>query len=263
MSQPSSKPEDNKGQGANDATTHFGYQSVPVAQKQEKVKGVFDSVAPKYDLMNDVMSFGMHRIWKKEALLLSQVRANERVLDLASGTADLALSLYPKVGPKGQVILSDINFAMLQQGQNRMDSKGFFNAQYALANAECLPFEDNSFDCITMAFGLRNVTHKDRALEQACRVLKVGGRMIVLEFSKPPSALLSKAYDFYSFACLPKMGSKIAGDEASYQYLAESIRRHPDQETLAGMMRQAGFEQVNYYNLTGGIVAVHRGYKVE
>ena len=263
MSNNRHQDNDNQSTIPSDQTTHFGFQEVKVAEKQGKVKQVFDSVAPNYDLMNDLMSMGLHRVWKKEALLLSQVRKGDRVLDLASGTADLGLALYDQVGDTGTVVLSDINAAMLQTGQERMDDKGYLRAQYALANAESLPFESESFDCITMAFGLRNVTDKSKALKEAHRVLKVGGRMIVLEFSKPPSHLFSKVYDFYSFQFLPKLGQKFAKDADSYQYLAESIRRHPDQETLAGMMQEAGFEKVNYYNLTFGIVAIHRGYRVE
>ncbi len=243
-------------------TTHFGFRSVPTAEKQRHVKGVFDSVAERYDIMNDVMSMGIHRMWKRFTVDLSAVRAGERVLDIAGGTGDLGLKMARKVGPKGMVVLSDINAAMLGHGRERTIDKGQVeNVRFAQANAEILPFADNSFDCLTIGFGLRNVTDKQKALASMYRVLKPGGRLLVLEFSKPTVPGLGKLYDEYSFRLLPTMGRMIANDEESYRYLAESIRMHPDQNTLKGMMEKAGFERCQYYNLTGGIVAVHRGYK--
>lgn len=247
--------------GADDST-HFGFRTVPRSEKQRHVRGVFDSVADRYDIMNDVMSFGVHRLWKRFTVDLSGVRAGEQVLDLAGGTGDLGLQLARKLGPKGMLVLSDINAAMLGHGRERMIDKGRIdNVRFAQANAEALPFADNSFDCLTIGFGLRNVTDKDQALASMYRVLKPGGRLLVLEFSKPNVPGLGKLYDEYSFRLLPAMGRMVANDEDSYRYLAESIRMHPDQETLKGMMEGAGFERCQYYNLTGGIVAVHRGYK--
>ncbi len=243
-------------------TTHFGYQQVPESDKASMVRGVFDSVADKYDIMNDVMSLGVHRLWKFITLSMASARPGQKVLDLAGGTGDLALRFAGQVGKQGQVVLSDINGAMLENGRHRLIDKGIAgNVEYVQANAETLPFADNTFDIITIAFGLRNVTDKNQALRSMYRCLKPGGRLLVLEFSKPSSKLLSKIYDVYSFSILPKMGKLVANDEESYRYLAESIRMHPDQATLKGMMQDAGFEACDYTNMTGGIVAVHRGYK--
>lgn len=243
-------------------TTHFGYQQVPEDQKAGKVRGVFDSVADKYDVMNDVMSLGIHRLWKFITLSMAAARPGQTVLDLAGGTGDLALRFSRQVGEQGQVILSDINGAMLGNGRNRLIDAGVAgNVEYVQANAETLPFADNHFDIITIAFGLRNVTDKDAALRSMYRCLKPGGRLLILEFSKPTSKLLNKVYDVYSFSLLPAMGKLIANDADSYRYLAESIRMHPDQATLKAHMEAAGFESCDYTNMTGGIVAVHRGYK--
>lgn len=246
-----------------DKTTDFGFQKVLWGEKQKRVGAVFDSVAGRYDLMNDLMSFGVHRLWKKFAIELAAVRAGERVLDLAGGTGDLSAAMAARVGTKGQVICSDINAAMLGVGRQRLTDKGVVgNIEYVQANAEKLPFADNLFDCVTIGFGLRNVTDKQAALASMYRVLRPGGRLLVLEFSKPKMPGLSQAYDQYSFHVLPLMGRLVAQDADSYRYLAESIRMHPDQETLKGMMEQAGFARCQFYNLTGGIVAVHRGYKL-
>ncbi|MDO4427357.1 MAG: bifunctional demethylmenaquinone methyltransferase/2-methoxy-6-polyprenyl-1,4-benzoquinol methylase UbiE [Moraxella sp.] len=244
------------------ATTHFGYQTVRTEDKQAKVAEVFTSVASKYDIMNDLMSFGIHRLWKRFAIKVSGVRAGQEVLDIAGGTGDLAKIFSREVGRAGRVVLSDINPAMLDVGRTRLINAGCNNVDFVLANAETLePFADNSFDLVTISFGLRNVTDKDKALEAMYRVLKPGGRLLVLEFSKPVFEPLSKAYDLYSFTALPLMGKIVAGDSESYQYLAESIRMHPDQDTLKAMMVNAGFKNCDYHNLTGGIVAVHRGFK--
>jgi len=243
--------------------THFGYQTVETGKKKELVGEVFDSVADRYDVMNDLMSFGIHRLWKRFTINQTGVRAGQSVLDLAGGTGDLAAKLYQRVGSSGTVVLSDINQSMLGVGRDRMINQGIVgNMQYALADAEQLPFAPGSFHCVTMAFGLRNVTNKQRALESVFSTLKPGGRMLVLEFSKPVLPLLSKAYDAYSFTALPAMGKLVANDADSYRYLAESIRKHPDQETLLGMMQQAGFERCEYHNLTGGVVALHKGFKL-
>ena len=243
-------------------TTHFGYQTVAAHEKARKVAGVFDSVAGKYDLMNDLMSLGAHRLWKRFAVSASGVRAGERVLDLAGGTGDLTRLLLPRVGPKGCVVLSDINASMLGEGRKRLIDEGATgNIAYAQIDAEQLPFADNTFDCITIGFGLRNVTHQDAALAAMHHALKPGGRAIILEFSHPLAPGLKPLYDVYSFAVLPALGKLVANDAASYRYLAESIRMHPDQETLLQMMEAAGFERCQYFNLAGGIVAVHRGYK--
>jgi demethylmenaquinone methyltransferase/2-methoxy-6-polyprenyl-1,4-benzoquinol methylase len=245
-----------------DPITHFGYQSVPESRKAEKVAEVFHSVAAKYDLMNDLMSAGVHRLWKRFTIELSGVRQGNRVLDIAGGTGDLARQFSRLVGPAGEVVLADINASMLKVGRDRLLDKGVAgNIRFVQADAEALPFPDNHFDVITIAFGLRNVTHKDAALRSMLRVLKPGGRLLVLEFSKPRNQLLSKAYDVYSFTLLPMMGKLVTNDSESYRYLAESIRMHPDQETLKGMMGEAGFERVTYHNMTGGIVALHRGIK--
>jgi len=247
----------------NEDKTHFGYQTVDSAAKAGMVGDVFDSVASKYDVMNDLMSFGVHRLWKRVAVQQAAVRPGQSVLDLAGGTGDLAAKFARRVGKNGRVVLSDINDSMLQVGRQRLTDMGIVgNIEYELADAENLPFEDNTFDCITIAFGLRNVTNKDKALESMHRVLKPGGRALVLEFSKPVLPLLSKAYDAYSFSALPFMGKLVANDAESYRYLAESIRMHPDQETLKSMMDDAGFFKTSYQNMTGGVVALHKGFKV-
>lgn len=244
--------------------THFGYEQVAVDDKVKRVGEVFDSVASRYDVMNDLMSFGVHRLWKRFTIEQSGVRPGHSVLDLAGGTGDLALKFSRRVGSNGQVVLADINNAMLSQGRDRLVDKGVIsNVTYAQVDAQTLPFEDSSFDCITMAFGLRNVTDKQQALESMYRVLKPGGRALILEFSKPVLPLLSKAYDAYSFTALPLMGRLVANDAESYRYLAESIRMHPDQDTLASMMGSAGFEDATYHNMTGGIVALHKGFRYD
>ncbi|MAB98879.1 MAG: bifunctional demethylmenaquinone methyltransferase/2-methoxy-6-polyprenyl-1,4-benzoquinol methylase UbiE [Pseudomonadaceae bacterium] len=243
-------------------TTHFGFKDVPESQKAQKVAEVFHSVAAKYDVMNDLLSGGMHRLWKRFTIELSGVRTGNRVLDIAGGTGDLARQFARLVGQTGEVVLADINESMLKVGRDRLLDKGVSgNVQFVQADAEKLPFPDNHFDCVTIAFGLRNVTHKEDALRSMLRVLKPGGRLLVLEFSKPSSDMLSKAYDSYSFRVMPLIGKLITNDADSYRYLAESIRMHPDQETLKGMMIDAGFERTTYHNMTGGIVALHRGIK--
>lgn len=244
-------------------TTHFGFNTVNTKDKEQKVAHVFHSVAKKYDIMNDVMSFGIHRLWKRFAIQMSGVRTGQHVLDIAGGTGDLAKVFSREVGPTGRVVLSDINESMLNVGRDRLINAGCGNVDYVLANAESLePFEDNSFDLVTISFGLRNVTDKDAALDAMYRVLKPGGRLLILEFSKPVFEPFSKLYDLYSFTALPIMGKLIANDSESYKYLAESIRMHPDQRTLKGMMENAQFQNCDYHNLTGGIVAVHRGFKL-
>ncbi|MFC3152375.1 bifunctional demethylmenaquinone methyltransferase/2-methoxy-6-polyprenyl-1,4-benzoquinol methylase UbiE [Litoribrevibacter euphylliae] len=245
-----------------DKTTHFGFKQVPVNEKANKVADVFHSVASKYDIMNDLMSGGIHRLWKRFTIDLSAVRKGHRVLDIAGGTGDLTKQFSKLVGSEGQVVLADINSSMLEVGRERLTNLGLTNnIEYVQANAESLPFDDNSFDVITIAFGLRNVTDKDKALRSMLRVLKPGGRLLILEFSKPANPVLEKVYDTYSFSILPKMGQLVAGDAESYQYLAESIRMHPDQETLKDMMADAGFVRCDYHNMTGGIVALHKGIK--
>jgi demethylmenaquinone methyltransferase / 2-methoxy-6-polyprenyl-1,4-benzoquinol methylase len=246
-----------------DNTTHFGFKTVDAKEKAKLVRGVFDSVAENYDIMNDLMSLGIHRIWKRLAVQLSNVRRGERVLDLAGGTGDLSALFEQRVGEEGSVTLADINSEMLRTGRNRLIDKGLVgNVNYAQVNAECLPFADNSFDCVCIGFGLRNVTDKDAALRSMYRVLKPGGRAIILEFSHPIDPVTEKVYDFYSFNLLPKIGLWVAKDEDSYRYLAESIRMHPKQDELKSMMEAAGFERCEYFNMTQGIVAVHRGYKI-
>ena len=241
-------------------STHFGFQTVSEEEKARKVAGVFTSVASKYDIMNDLMSVGLHRIWKRFAVGLANVHEGNRVLDVAGGSADLSRLFLQKVGRSGQVVLTDINNAMLRVGRDRLLDEGIATPT-AQCDAEHLPFPDNYFDCVSIAFGLRNVTHKDAALREMRRVLKPGGRVIVLEFSKVAKPL-EKAYDLYSFKLLPKMGELIANDADSYRYLAESIRMHPGQEELKQLMVDAGLERVEYFNMTGGVVAVHRGYKL-
>jgi len=243
----------------NNHTTDFGFEKVPEADKARRVAGVFTSVARDYDVMNDLMSAGIHRIWKAFTIQLSGVREGSRVLDVAGGTADLSLAFLKRVGKGGQVWLTDINHAMLIRGRDRLIDHGFMSPT-AQCDAEKLPFPSNYFDCVTVAFGLRNMTHKDAALAEMYRVLRPGGRLLVLEFSKVWKPL-APAYDFYSFKVLPWLGSKVAGDADSYRYLAESIRMHPDQDTLKSMMESVGFGRVEYFNMTAGVVALHRGYK--
>jgi demethylmenaquinone methyltransferase/2-methoxy-6-polyprenyl-1,4-benzoquinol methylase len=245
-----------------DKTTHFGYKTVNVEEKAEKVAEVFHSVAGKYDLMNDLMSAGIHRLWKRMTIEMSGVRRGHSVLDIAGGTGDLTAKFSRIVGPEGTVVLADINDSMLKVGRDRLMDRGIVdNIRFSQADAQHLPFPDNTFDVISIAFGLRNVTDKDMALRSMLRVLKPGGRLLVLEFSKPENPILSKVYDSYSFSILPKLGKLFASDADSYQYLAESIRMHPDQETLQGMMDNAGFANTDFHNMTGGVVALHRGVK--
>ena len=246
---------------SNQEKTHFGYTDVSPQEKTQRVRQVFESVADNYDVMNDLMSMGLHRLWKKFALHIAAVRPKQRILDLAGGTGDLAAELHKSVGEHGQVVLCDINASMLGAGRERMIDRGLLNnLNYVQANAEALPFADNSFDCITMAFGLRNVTYKEQCLASAYKKLKPAGKFIVLEFSKPAS-WLKPAYDMYSFSILPRLGEWIAKDADSYRYLAESIRMHPDQATLKQMFSEAGFDRCSYVNMSGGIVAAHIGYK--
>ena len=247
-----------------DKTTHFGYQEVRVEEKAGKVAEVFHSVANKYDIMNDVMSMGVHRLWKMFTLNQACARPGMRVLDLAGGTGDLAMKFATQVGSTGEVVLADINSSMLEEGRRRLIDKGIVgNVRYAQVNAEKLPFPDHSFDIITIAFGLRNVTDKEAALRSMKRVLKPGGKLLILEFSKPISQTFTKIYDIYSFTALPMMGKLITGDAESYRYLAESIRMHPDQETLKKMMQDTGFERCDYHNLSGGVVALHTGFAID
>lgn len=246
---------------AEDRSTDFGFQRVPLSDKARRVRGVFDSVADRYDLMNDLMSAGTHRLWKRFTLALANLRPGQRALDVAGGSGDLAAGLARQVGERGLIVLSDINAAMLAHGRDRLIDAGLANVICVQADAERLPFADGTFDAVTIGFGLRNVTDKMAALASMRRTLKPGGQLLVLEFSQPALPGLKSLYDAYSFRVLPLLGRYVAGDEASYRYLAESIRMHPDQETLLGMMRAAGLEGCRYHNLSGGIVAVHRGYR--
>ena len=241
------------------STTHFGFESVDERDKARRVRGVFDSVATRYDLMNDLMSAGLHRAWKAYTVMVADVRPGMAVLDIAGGTGDLALAFAPKVGPTGTVVHTDINAAMLGEGRNRLIDAGLA-LPTVVCDAEALPFPDAYFDRVTVAFGLRNMTRKDRALAQMHRVIKPGGKLLVLEFSKVAKPL-EKVYDWYSFEVLPRLGKLVAGDDASYRYLAESIRMHPDQESLKTLMQQGGFGHVDYHNLTGGVVALHVAIK--
>jgi len=241
-------------------TVDFGYQKVSPEEKTSRVRGVFDSVADNYDLMNDLMSGGMHRLWKRFALAQTGLRPGQHALDVASGTGDLGAGLARQVGRQGLAVLADINREMLSRGRDRLIDRGLAaQVRFVIANAECLPFPDRSFDCVTIGFGLRNVTDKAAALASMRRILRPGGRLLVLEFSKPTLEALRPAYDVYSFDILPRLGGIVAGDAASYRYLAESIRMHPDQASLAAMLREAGFDDARWYNLAGGIVALHVG----
>ncbi len=241
------------------STTHFGYQTVDEREKARHVRGVFDSVAPKYDLMNDLMSAGLHRAWKAYTVMVANVAEGDEVLDIAGGTGDLALAFAKKVGASGRVVHTDINEAMLRTGRDRLLDAGV-TLPTTVCDAERLPFADNQFNLVSVAFGLRNMTHKDVALAEMCRVLKPGGKLLVLEFSKVAKPL-QKAYDWYSFKVLPQLGRLVAGDDASYRYLAESIRMHPDQDQLKSLMQKSGFGHVDYHNLSGGMVALHVGIK--
>ncbi|HMR71318.1 MAG TPA: bifunctional demethylmenaquinone methyltransferase/2-methoxy-6-polyprenyl-1,4-benzoquinol methylase UbiE [Rubrivivax sp.] len=241
------------------ATTHFGFETVDAAEKARRVRGVFDSVAGKYDLMNDLLSGGLHRIWKAYTVQVADLRPGDRVLDIAGGTGDLARAFAPRVGARGMVVLTDINEAMLRVGRDRLLDEGLA-LPTAVCDAERLPFADGGFDLVSVAFGLRNMTHKERALAEMARVLRPGGRLLVLEFSRPAEPL-RKPYDFYSFKVMPLIGKWVARDEASYRYLAESIRMHPDQATLKAMMKGAGFGHVDVHDMAGGIVALHVGIK--
>ncbi len=245
-----------------DNTTHFGFREVPAERKQELVGGVFTSVAGRYDLMNDVMSLGIHRLWKRHFVATARVREGDRVLDLAGGTGDIAALLHPRVGASGSIVVADINAAMLERGRDRLLDQGRNGrCRFVQADAEALPFRDRSFDAVTIAFGLRNVTDIGRALGAAHAALKPGGRLLILEFSTVRPSALRPAYDWYSFKVLPLIGRMVAGDEGSYRYLAESIRRHPDQEALLELLREAGFVDCGYRNLSAGIVAIHQGVK--
>ena len=260
----SSERSDPQGGRAEDGegTTHFGYSEVPVGDKARRVSAVFDSVAGRYDLMNDLMSGGMHRLWKRFALARARVRPGERALDLATGSGDLAAGLARGLGERGHLVASDINARMLERGRDRLTDAGFAGrVGFVQADAQCLPFPDRHFHCVTIGFGLRNVTDQARALAEMARVLRPGGRLVVLEFSRPAGAGFRRLYDTYSFTVLPRLGEWVAGDADSYRYLAESIRMHPDQATLAGMMADAGLVHCRWNNLTGGVVAVHTGYR--
>lgn len=243
--------------------TDFGFQRVLPAEKTRRVAQVFSSVAGKYDLMNDLMSLGIHRLWKRQAVHIAQVRNGSRVLDLAGGTGDMTALFKDKLGDNGSVVIADINESMLVEGRSRLIDRGLVRGiDYIRANAENLPFRDNTFDCICIAFGLRNVTHKDMALASMRAKLKYGGCAIILEFSRVAAPVLKEMYDLYSFKLIPMLGKLVARDQESYQYLVESIRKHPDQEELKDLMEQSGFRRVNYYNLSGGVVAIHKGYKL-
>ena len=241
------------------STTHFGFETVDEQDKARHVRSVFDSVAPKYDLMNDLMSAGLHRAWKAYTVMVANLREGDQVLDIAGGTGDLSLAFAKKVGSTGQVVHTDINEAMLRVGRDRLINKGMV-LPTLVCDAEQLPFPDNHFDLVSVAFGLRNMTHKDAALKEMCRVLKPRGRLLVLEFSKVAKPLTA-AYDWYSFQVLPRLGKMVAGDDSSYRYLAESIRMHPGQEELKSLMQQSGFGHVDYHNMTGGVAALHVGIK--
>ncbi len=242
--------------------THFGYKTVDSKEKEKLVASVFHSVAGRYDLMNDLMSMGIHRVWKRFTLEMSAVRRGQKVLDIAGGTGDLAMKFAQIVGAEGRVVLADINDSMLHMGRDKLTDHGIIgNIDYVQANAECLPFADNTFDLVTISFGLRNVTDKDAALRSMLRVLRPGGRLLILEFSKPKHLITSKVYDAYSFSALPLMGKLVTNDSESYRYLAESIRMHPDQDTLEGMMKNAGFVNTGYHNMSDGVVALHKGIK--
>ena len=246
-----------------DASTHFGFRKVSESEKDSLVEQVFSSVYNRYDLMNDLMSFGVHRIWKRLAVAYCGIRHNSRVLDVAGGTGDLSLAIAKKLGPKGSIVLTDINESMLKVGQDRMIDQGYLNRlQCVQTDAEDLAFAEHSFDCVVISFGLRNVTRIDRALSSMYRVARSGGRLLILEFSKPVIPLLEKLYDQYSYNVIPRLGEFVTSDRESYQYLVESIRKHPNQEKLADMMAEAGFERVEFHNLTGGIVALHVGWKI-
>lgn len=256
------KDQTSSQQPSDETVTHFGYQNVKTQEKAAKVADVFHSVAQKYDIMNDLMSMGIHRLWKKLTIESSGVRHGHRVLDIAGGTGDLTMPFARKVGPEGEVVLADINASMLEVGRDRLLDKGYgSNVSFVQANAECLPFPDNYFNCVSIAFGLRNVTDKDKAIRSMTRVLKPGGRLLILEFSKPTNPIVSSLYDKYSFSAIPLMGQLITNDSDSYRYLAESIRMHPDQETLKSMMENAGLAQCRYHNMTQGVVALHTGVK--
>ena len=247
----------------NTKSTDFGYQEVTPEEKTSRVTEVFRSVSGSYDVMNDLMSFGVHRLWKRQAVHLSGVKTGQSVLDVAGGTGDLSRLFHQRVGKQGSVLMTDINSAMLHEGRDKMIDAGIVSGiNYAQVNAEVLPFANNSFDCINIAFGLRNVTDKQKAINSMFEKLRYGGCLIILEFSKTRLSLLSRLYEAYSFNVIPKIGKMVAKDETSYQYLVESIRMHPDQETLKGMIEAAGFSKVEYFNLTGGIVAIHRAYKL-
>lgn len=262
MNEKTHEQADSPADDSSSDTTHFGYQDVAVAEKARLVGQVFDSVADRYDIMNDLMSFGIHRVWKHFTIEQSGVRPGQVVLDIAGGTGDLSAKFSARVGRSGQVVLADINESMLSVGRDRLLDKGICsNVSYALADAQTLPFAGDTFDCISIAFGLRNVTDKLKALKSMYRVTRPGGRLLVLEFSRPVLPFLEKVYDAYSFTALPFMGKLVADDADSYRYLAESIRMHPDQDTLADMIRQAGYDEVTYHNLTGGIVALHKAFK--
>ena len=242
--------------------THFGFSEIDPAEKAGRVGEVFSSVASRYDLMNDLMSFGSHRLWKDLALARSGVREGHRVLDVAAGSGDMTMRFARQVGPSGQVVMTDINASMLACGRSRLLNEGLgVNVQMLLADAESLPFSGGQFDCVSIAFGLRNVTRIPKALASMSRMLKPGGRLVILEFSTPTSTLLSRAYDLFSFSVIPSMGKMVTGDEQSYQYLVESIRKHPNQQTLSAMMEEAGLEDVKHQNINGGIVAIHTGYR--